>query len=134
MIVDDNALETKKFQMYAEKADTEAKRIELCKKYLQSKGIKLDNDIKAYVPPTPQMIVINKQDVEFISYRLEIDDNLYYQNATNNMEMERHIRKNIADNLSYEMLVRQMITFDTYKDYARMQTIINGKVGIWRGQ
>lgn len=131
MIVDDNALETKKFQMYAEKADTEAKRIELCKKYLDSKGIKTD----AYLPaPIPEMIVINKQDVEFLSYRLEIDDNMYYQNATNNMEMERHIRKNIADNLSYEMLVRQMITFDTYKDYARMQTIINGKVGIWRGQ
>lgn len=38
----DNALETQKFKKYAETADTEERRIELCKKYLKSKGIDVD--------------------------------------------------------------------------------------------
>jgi hypothetical protein len=46
---DDNLIETKKFQMYADKADTEAKRIELCTKYLKSK----DALPKPPMPPIP---------------------------------------------------------------------------------
>lgn len=132
MIVDDKEIEIKKFKMFAENVNSEQKIIELCKKYLKHKGI--DIDTNAFVPPPPpQQIFINKEDVEFISYKMKIDDNMFFQNTMARMEMEAAIRKNIVESIMHELVMRNLIKFDTLKDHMNCQTMVNGKIGIWRG-
>ena len=55
-MISDSEIEVRKFKMYADKVDTEAKVVDLCKKFLKYKGIDVDKitdewAIKSLEPP-----------------------------------------------------------------------------------
>jgi len=131
MIVEDNVLETKKFQMYAEKADTEIKRIELCKKYLKAKGIDTDAPlVNHFKPQEPKKIYVGMNDIIPLNAEMRVDG--WDMSARQTSDEMIHARKYVIDKILYEIVREDMIRFETYKDMPTYQTIIRGKLNVWK--
>ena len=109
----DNALETQKFKKYAETADTEERRIELCKKYLKSKGIDVDllqrqtkahEYVESFRNPLLQRLSVAKSvDLDLMQDHKAIKGSVY-----------RDISLDMAD----QLLQKGLIRFNEYTDQA----------------
>ena len=139
MIVSDNDLETKKFIMYAEKADTEKKRIELCKKYLASKGLDVNAAIeksileKSFAVPKVEPIIVNRNDIEFLEQGVGIDID-QYSDPTRKMAVLIEAKKALVQDITHTIIQKNLIKFDEWKDPMVWQTKIRARVGIWKGK
>lgn len=136
-MIDQNDVETRKFQMYAEKALTEARRIELCQKYLQSKGIKTVETSEAeallarIAPPQIEKHYVGLPDLRRMESRYVIDDqNIHPTSSTNTAYI--HARETIVKSITHELVRNDMITFDQFYDYYRAQTIIVGSLMVYK--
>lgn len=107
----DNVLETQKFKKYAETADTEERRIELCKKYLKSKGIDVDllaqqtkahEYVESFRNPLLKRLTVTKTvDLDIMPDHNRIKAGVY-----------REISQYMAD----ELLKQDLIRFNDYTD------------------
>lgn len=116
----DNALETKKFQRYAENADTVDKRIELCRKYLQSKGA-LSTPPVDIPPPKIEYRHYGNNTMDVV-YNFQMDRYHYMKSPT---DYKIEMMKTVAEGLKYELLKANLIKWNEYydavKDYQWMQ-------------
>ena len=131
MIVEDVDIEIKKFKMFAEKADSESKIIDLCKKYLKHKGIDTDAPlVNHFKPQEPLKIYIGIKDIISVHGQHIVDG--WDMSALQTSEQMIHAKKYVIDKILYEIVQNDMILFDTYKDMARYQTIVKGKLNVWK--
>jgi hypothetical protein len=107
---DDNLIETKKFQMYADKADTEAKRIELCTKYLKSK------DALPKPPMPPIEYRPDRDDWRYVGpdlyHRIKVStemDMLDFEQ--NRSDAYNHMRVSLANEIKTELIRENLIVF-----------------------
>jgi hypothetical protein len=133
MIDVDGMLETKKFQMYAEKADTEEKRIELCKKYLKHKGMDPDKPgpmgpIGEYIATTHDTGLIRR-----LSNRIVVDA-IDVEQLRGQMGplMEVELKRKCADGIMETVMREGYIRFSTSRDMSRDQYIVNAELFVWR--
>lgn len=135
MIIDESEVEIKKFKMFAEKADSEQKIVELCKKYLKHKGIDTDaieNRIllESLRPKEPQRIYVGKPDIHTVNSRFTVDG--FDMSVTQSSDQMIYARKCILENITMEMFKSDLIEFETFKKMDTYQTIINGRVHVWK--
>ena len=131
MIVEDVDIEIKKFKMYAERADSESKIIDLCKKYLKHKGVDTDASfVNLFEPKEPQKIYVGMKDIVSVHGRITVDG--CDMSALQTSEQMIHARKYVIDKILYEIVKNDMIEFNTYKDMPKYQTIVQGKLNVWK--
>jgi hypothetical protein len=131
MIVNDAEVEIKKFKMFAEKADSEAKIMELCKKYLKHKGVDVDRGFADHFKPQePQKIYVGMKDIISVHGQHTVDG--WDMSALQSSEQMIHARKYVIDKILYEIVKNDMILFETYKDMPAYQTIVRGKLNVWK--
>ena len=131
MIVEDVDIEIRKFKMFAENADSEAKIMELCKKYLKHKGVDVDKGFSDYFKPQePQKIYVGMKDIISVNAQTRVDDWDMSIRKTSNGIM--YARKYIVDEITHQLVQNDMILFETYKDMPASQTIIHGKLNVWK--
>ena len=119
----------KKFKMFAEKADTEQKIIDLCKKYLKHKGIDTDAPlVNHFKPQEPKIIHVGINDITSVYGQISVDG----FDVSDYGEKMAHSRKYVIDKILYEIVKNDMILFETYKDMPNYQTIIRGKLNVWK--
>lgn len=131
MIVGDAEVEMKKFKMFAEKADSEAKIMELCKKYLKHKGVDVDKGFADHFKPLePQKIYVGMKDIISVHGQHTVDG--WDMSALQSSEQMIHARKYVVDKILYEIVKNDMILFESYKDISTYQTIVRGKLNVWK--
>ena len=131
MIVEDVDIEIKKFKMYAERADSESKIIDLCKKYLKHKGIDTDAPlVNHFKPQGPQKIYVGMKDIVSVHGQHTVDG--CDMSALQTGEKMIYARKYVIDKILYEIVKNDMIEFNTYKDMPTYQTIVQGKLNVWK--
>lgn len=131
MIVDDKEVEIKKFKMFAENVDSEQKIIELCKKYLKHKGIDIDTPlVNHFKPQEPQKIYVGMNDIVSVCGQVTVDG--WDMSPLQTSDEMIHARKYVIDKILYEIVQHDMILFDTYKDMPNYQTIVRGKLNVWK--
>jgi hypothetical protein len=52
--------------------------------------------------------------------------------ALQTSEQMIHARKYVIDKILYEIVKNDMILFNTYKDMPKYQTIVQGKLNVWK--
>ena len=131
MIVEDVDIEIKKFKMFAEKADSESKIIDLCKKYLKHKGIDTDAPlVNHFKPREPERIYVGMKDIVSVHGRVTVDG--WDMSAMQTSDQMMQARKYVIDEILYEIVKNDMIEFNTYKDMPTYQTIVQGKLNVWK--
>lgn len=131
MIVDDAEVEIKKFKMFAEKADSEAKIMELCKKYLKHKGIDVDRGFADHFKPQePQKIYVGMKDIISVNAQTRVDG--WDMSTRQTSDEVMYARKYITDQITYQLVKNDMILFETYKDMPTYQTVVHGKLNVWK--
>ena len=131
MIVEDSEVEIKKFKMYAEKADSEAKIVDLCKKYLKHKGIDTDAPlVNHFKPREPERIYVGMTDIIKINAETVFDgfDRSFRQTSEDMM----YARKNIVDQIVYDIIRNDLVKFNTYEKMDTRQTIVHGRLNVWK--
>ena len=129
MIVDETEVEIKKFKMFAEKANSEKQIIDLCKKYLKHKGIDTDAPlVNHFKPQEPKIIHVGINDITSVYGQISVDG----FDVSDYGEKMTHSRKYVIDKILYEIVKNDMILFETYKDMPNYQTIIRGKLNVWK--
>jgi len=119
MIVPESEVEIKKFKMFAEKADSEQKIIELCKKYLKHKGIDVDEAfdkmaVMQSVPAQVQKIYVGQGDLKHVHARMMIDEMVHP--TLSKIEMGVLLRKELAQRITYELMKGEHIKFEEQYD------------------
>jgi hypothetical protein len=129
----DDALETKKFQMYAAKADTAEKRIELCKKYLAAKKVKEQTELPWEDQPKVPWDGPQYWDSKGI-HRLETRFSLpeYGMKGIPNVEIQDMIYKELMKGISHEILKRKLYNYDIEKRMYEQDTIYKATVFVWK--
>jgi hypothetical protein len=131
MIVEDVDIEIKKFKMFAEKADSESKIIDLCKKYLKHKGIDTDAPlVNHFKPQEPQKIYVGMKDIVSVHGQYTVDG--CDMSALQTGEKMIYARKYVVDQITHQLILDDLILFDTYKDMPTYQTIVQGKLNVWK--
>jgi hypothetical protein len=131
MIVEDSEVEIKKFKMYAEKADSEAKIVDLCKKYLKHKGINTDSDfVNLFRPKEPERIYVGMTDIIKINAETVVDG--VDRSARQSGEEFMYARKSVIDKIVYDVIRNDVIKFNTYEKMDTYQTIIHGRLNVWK--
>ena len=131
MIVEDVDIEIKKFKMFAEKADSESKIIDLCKKYLKHKGIDTDAPlVNHFKPQEPQKIYVGMKDIVSVHGQYTVDG--CDMSALQTGEKMIYARKYVVDQITHQLILDDLILFDTYKDMPTYQTIDQGKLNVWK--
>lgn len=129
MIVEEKEVEIKKFKMFAEKADSEKQIIDLCKKYLKHKGIDTDSPlVNHFKPQEPRIIHVGMNDIVSVYGQVSVDG----LDVPDYGEKMLHSRKYVIDKIVYELVSNDMILFETYKDMPNYQTILRGKLNVWK--
>lgn len=136
MIVDDVDVEIQKFKMFAEKADSEAKVIELCKKYLKHKGIDVDHAAAArdylasqIVPPTIEKQYVGLRDLNKLEATVSIDwDRL----EDGGPEIRIQYQKRLIDQLVHELVKADAIKFHEYKNFSSYQQVMMAQLFVYR--
>lgn len=142
MEVYDQELETKKFKMYAETADTPERRIELCKKYLKAKGIDVDAILAHKVSDTwsqmkdqyatdfgnpkyhPNIVsVVANETVDLDSVRYKIEPDLIQM-----------LHKQTFSELTHQIAKADLVSFDTWEDVIRRQYTVRASINVWKGK
>lgn len=134
MIVEDVDIEIKKFKMYAERADSEAKIVELCKKYLKHKGIDADAPfVNHFKPQEPQKIYIGINDIVSVKAQYKVDGfDMTLSRSNQEMTEMMYARKYVVDQITHQLILDDLILFDTYKHMPTYQTIVQGKLNVWK--
>jgi hypothetical protein len=135
MIVEDSEVEIKKFKMYAEKADSEAKIVDLCKKYLKHKGIDVDAGFADYFKPKePERIYVGMTDIIKINAETVVDgvDRGVDRSARQTSDQMMFARKSVIDKIVYDVIRNDMIKFNTYEKMDTWQTIVHGRLNVWK--
>lgn len=130
MINADAMIETQKFKKFAETADTQERRIELCVKYLKSKGIEISSNWNINPPREVYIGPGNVNKIESIhKMDLMVLDTLKDPMAAVILqEAKTCIAQNIVD-----MLVKgDYIKYETFRDMDAYQTIIRGKMLVYK--
>lgn len=133
MIVNDTDIEIKKFKMFAEKADSEQKIVELCKKYLKHKGIDVDHTaafIEHLTPREPMKIYVGMTDIHTINSRFTIDG--IDMSASQMSDQMMYARKHVLENITVELLKANLVEFNFYKRMDTYQTELNARLHVWR--
>jgi hypothetical protein len=120
----DDALETKKFQMYAEKADTVEKRIELCEKYLKAK-----RKPTAPLPDVDRNPMQDSRGIHRVRYNYYMRDCDY---AVMTSDMASHINKELVIGLVREMIHKGYVKFDKDTNMLEGTTVFNATAFIWK--
>jgi hypothetical protein len=128
---DENEIETKKFQMYAEKADTVEKRIELCKKYLAAKNA-------AEKPKEPELpwdgpLYRDSKGIHRLQYHISMPDEQYRtQKTIYQTAFEDQIRKELVTGVCHDMLARDLVSIHTSRDLYMQATRFSASAFIWK--
>ena len=139
MIVEDVDIEIKKFKMYAEKADSEKKIVDLCKKYLKHKGIDVDGTIDeamksalaaATQPPKVEQRYVGIPDLIRCQAKVVIDDR--HDHGANAFDYRMHLKKQLAELIMHEVIKSDAIVFEQAKDPANWQDVIYASLSIYR--
>jgi hypothetical protein len=131
MIVEDSEVEIKKFKMYAEKADSEAKIIDLCKKYLKHKGIDTDAAlVNHFKPREPERIYVGMTDIIKINAETIVDG--VDRSARQSSEEFMYARKSVIDKIVYDIVRSDLIKFNSYEKMDTWQTIVHGRLNVWK--
>lgn len=129
MIVEDRDLAIKKFKMYAEKVDNETQIIDLCKKYLKHKSIDVDSGFaEHFKPKIPERIYVGMTDIIPVRGEIKIDD-MALQQSTQEM---MYAKKYVIDQITHQIVRDDMITFQSFKKIDTYQTIIQGKLNVYK--
>jgi hypothetical protein len=123
----DEALETKKFQMYAEKADTVEKRIELCKKYLAAKKAKEQPEEP---DPWDGPQYSDSKGIHRLEARFSLPE--YNMPGISDVDNQDLVRKELIRGLSNEILKRGLYTLDFEKRMYEQDTIYTATAFIWK--
>jgi len=144
MIVDDSEVAVKKFKMFAEKVDSEAKVVELCKKYLKHKGIDIDalnNTVSKVLleqqtaPAKVETVYVNPNDLHILKYGSTIDNGqLDRLDPAMKQQMIADTKRRMVDNMIYELVQKDLVKFESYQDYACDQMRIYGYLKVWKGR
>jgi hypothetical protein len=118
----DEALETKKFQMYAEKADTVEKRIDLCEKYLRAK--------KKQMGQVEHLTFQDTKGIHRLYARSIISDELAYSGSKS--EIESVVQRQLVDEIIREMIKNEYISFDTERRLYQSDTIFSARTFVWK--
>lgn len=125
-MIDEKQIETVKFKTYAEKADTEEKRIELCRKYLQHKGmIVIVNTAKPDFTPKLQ----DTKGIHRVCARQAVDMYVIEQVGP---EFYNQMRQNCVRLLSEELLKAKLIHFDDRKDFGDDKFVTTATLLVWK--
>jgi len=131
MIVEDSEVEIKKFKMYAEKADSEAKIVDLCKKYLKHKGIDTDAPlVNHFKPREPERIYVGMTDIIKINAETIVDG--VDRSARQTSEDMMYARKSVIDKIVYDIIRNDLIKFNMYGKMDTWQTIVHGRLNVWK--
>ena len=131
MIVEDGEVEIKKFKMYAEKADSEAKIIDLCKKYLKHKGIDTDSaPVNHFKPREPERIYVGMTDIIKINAETVVDG--VDRSARQTSDQMMYARKSVIDKIVYDIIRNDLIKFNMYEKMDTWQTIVHGRLNVWK--
>jgi hypothetical protein len=131
MIVEDSEVEIKKFKMYAEKADSEAKIVDLCKKYLKHKGIDTDATlVNHFKPREPERIYVGMTDIIKINAETVVDG--VDRSARQTSEDMMYARKSVIDKIVYDIIRNDLIKFNMYEKMDTWQTIVHGRLNVWK--
>lgn len=125
-MIDEKHIETVKFQTYAEKADTEEKRIELCRKYLQHKGmIVIENK------PKPETIATfqDTKGIRRVCARQSVD---MYKVEKIGPEFYHHMRQNCVKLISEELVKADLIKFDHNKSFSDDMFVTTATLFVWK--
>lgn len=129
MIVQDTDVEIKKFKMYAEKADSEQKIMELCKKYLKHKGIDTDAPLVNYFKPQePKKIYVGMMDIIKVEAQTKVDG--IDRSPMQTSQEILYAKKNVIEQITHQLVRDEMIKFDTYQMMDTYQTIVQGKLNV----
>lgn len=139
MIVEDREVEIKKFKMFADKVNTEAQIVDLCKKYLKHKGIDVDNAAamnaalaSQIAPPRIETRYVGAGDLIEAHGQYAIDD-YSIRSIADDVEAQVQAKKYIMQNIMQEVVRTDTVKFDQYKDYNRAQLIVRGSLLVYKG-
>jgi hypothetical protein len=131
MIVEDNEVEIRKFKMCVENADSDKKIVDLCKKYLKHKGIVTDAaPLNHFKPREPERIYVGMTDIIKINAETIVDG--VDRSARQSGEEFMYARKSVIDKIVYDIIRNDLIKFSTYEKMDTWQTIVHGRLNVWK--
>jgi hypothetical protein len=130
-MISDSELEIRKFKMFADKADSEAKVIELCKKYLAHKGVDVDKiaDQWAIKSLEPAKVETKYIGPGIKMYRLVKIDRMELQQGYP-PEILAEARAKAAQQLLRDLLEEGYVKFHSQENYNEDRTEIIAQIHV----
>ena len=132
-LISDSELEIRKFKMFADKVDTEAKVIDLCKKYLKHKGIDVDQMTTDWANKKLELPKIEKHYVgpgNTIHRVIKIDRRDLLQGYPPEVIADAKIK--VAQQMLRDLIEEGYLKFDTNENFYEDRTEIIAHIHVFK--
>lgn len=132
-LISDSELEIRKFKMFADKVDTEAKVIDLCKKYLKHKGIDVDQMTTDWANKKLEQPKIEKHYIgpgNNIYKTIKIDRRDLLQGYPPEIIADAKIK--VAQHLLRDLIDEGYLKFDTNENFYEDRTEIVARIHVFK--